>query len=91
MSRVINTNSPTKVRNQCRRTIAEMLRNLSHKPKIDAEAKDMAAMIVLLLLVVEAAVPAVLVVPNVAGRVRELPKMLGRLLLLPLRDYEGYR
>lgn len=46
MSRVINTNSPTKIRNQCRRTIAEMLRNLSQKPKIDAEAKDMLATVV---------------------------------------------
>jgi hypothetical protein len=32
MSRVINTNSPTKVRNQARRTIAEILRLLSTKP-----------------------------------------------------------
>jgi hypothetical protein len=33
MSRVINTNSPNKVRNQARRTIAEILRLLSTKPR----------------------------------------------------------
>lgn len=49
MSRVINTNSPTKVRNQCRRSIAEILRRLSQKPQIDAEARDMAAAIVFML------------------------------------------
>jgi hypothetical protein len=49
MSRVINPNSPTKIRNQHRRTIAEILRRLSQKPEIDAEAKDMAAMLVYLL------------------------------------------
>lgn len=49
MSRVINTNSPTKIRNQHRRTIAEMLRRLSQKQTLDQESKDMAAMIVLLL------------------------------------------
>lgn len=49
MSRVINTNSPTKVRNQCRRSIAELLRRLSQKPQIDAEARDMAAAIVFML------------------------------------------
>jgi hypothetical protein len=49
MSRVINTNNPNKNRNQSRRTIAELLRRLSAKPEIDAEAKDMAAAIVYLL------------------------------------------
>ncbi len=49
MSRVINTNNPTNVRNHCRRTIAEVLRRLSQKPEIDAEAKDMAATIVYML------------------------------------------
>ena len=49
MSRVINIKNPTTVRNQHRRTIAEILRLLSQKPRVDAEAKDMAAMIVLLL------------------------------------------
>lgn len=46
MSRVINTNSPTKIRNRCRRTIAELLRSLSKKSEIDSEAQDMAATIV---------------------------------------------
>lgn len=49
MSRVINTNSPNKVRNQARRTIAEILRLLSRKPQIDGESKDMAAITVYLL------------------------------------------
>jgi hypothetical protein len=49
MSRVIHVNNPTTVRNQHRRTIAEILRLLSQKPRVDNEAKDMAAMIVLLL------------------------------------------
>lgn len=49
MSRVINTNSPGKIRNHCRRTIAEILRRLSRKSNIDAETKDMAAAIVYLL------------------------------------------
>jgi hypothetical protein len=49
MSRVINTNSPTKIRNQARRTIAEILRLLSTKPELDQESKDMAAMAVFLL------------------------------------------
>jgi hypothetical protein len=46
MSRVININNPTKVRNQNRRTIAELLRRLSQKKELDAESKDMAAMLV---------------------------------------------
>ena len=49
MSRVINTNSPTKIRNQNRRSIAEILRRLSMKPNVDDEAKDMISTIVLLL------------------------------------------
>lgn len=49
MSRVINTNSPTKIRNQCRRSIAEILRRLSQKEEMDAEARDMAAAIVFML------------------------------------------
>jgi hypothetical protein len=56
MSRVINTNSPTKIRNQHRRTIAEILRRLSQKPEIDAEARDMAAMLVYLLREIQAGV-----------------------------------
>ncbi len=46
MSRVINVNSPTKIRNHHRRTIAEILRHLSLKQEFDAEAKDMAAFMV---------------------------------------------
>lgn len=46
MSRVINPNTPGKERNQCRRTIAELLRRMSRKAEIDAEARDMAAAIV---------------------------------------------
>ena len=49
MSRVINTNSPGKIRNRHRRTIAEMLRRLSQKQSVDEESKDMAALIVYLL------------------------------------------
>lgn len=46
MGRVINVENPTKIRNRNRRTIAELLRRLSQKPQVDAEAKDMAATIV---------------------------------------------
>jgi hypothetical protein len=46
MSRVINSNSPTKIRNQNRRTIAEMLHHLVRKSEIDQESKDMVAAIV---------------------------------------------
>ena len=46
MSRVISTEGPGKVRNQHRRTIAEALRRLSQKPRLDDEAKDLAALIV---------------------------------------------
>lgn len=46
MSRVINIDNPTKLRNQNRRTIAELLRRLSQKPQIDLEVKDMSATIV---------------------------------------------
>ncbi|HEX6385326.1 MAG TPA: hypothetical protein VF177_11700 [Anaerolineae bacterium] len=49
MSRIINVDNPTKIRNRNRRTIAEMLRRLSEKPEVDDEAKDMAAMTVYLL------------------------------------------
>ncbi|NDJ79204.1 MAG: hypothetical protein GYB65_23385 [Chloroflexi bacterium] len=45
MSRVVNTNSPGKIRNQLRRTSAEMLRHLSQKAELDDEAKDMAALL----------------------------------------------
>lgn len=46
MGRVINTNNPGKRRNHFMRTIAELLRRLSQKPKVDNEVKDMVAMIV---------------------------------------------
>lgn len=49
MSRIIHIDSPAKVRSQNRRSIAEVLRRLSQKPDIDAEAKDMAAILVFLL------------------------------------------
>lgn len=54
MSRVINTNNPTNQRNACRRTIAELLRHLGQKSRIDEEARDMAATIVLTLQEIEA-------------------------------------
>ena len=46
MSRVINTNSPTKIRNQNRRLIAELMQRLGKKQEVDDEVKDMAAAIV---------------------------------------------
>jgi hypothetical protein len=46
MSRIINTFSPGKRRNQLRRTIAEILRRLMLKRELDPEAKDMAATLV---------------------------------------------
>lgn len=49
MSRLIQIDNPTTVRNRNRRTIAEILRRLLQKSAIDDEAKDMAATIVLLL------------------------------------------
>jgi hypothetical protein len=46
MSRVINTDSTGKQRNQLMRTAAEILRRLSQKSEIDSDAKDMLAMLV---------------------------------------------
>lgn len=46
MSRVINTDSPGKRRNQELRTCAEILRHLSQKRDIDTETKDMLAQLV---------------------------------------------
>ena len=46
MSRVINTDSTGKQRNQIMRTGAEILRRLSQKTAIDSEVKDMLAMLV---------------------------------------------
>ena len=56
MGRVIHTNSPTKQRNQLRRTIVEMLHRLSRKGEIDEEAQDMAATIVFALVDIDAGV-----------------------------------
>lgn len=46
MSRVINVADPGKRRNQCRRTIAEILRHLMFKRRFDEETQDMAAALV---------------------------------------------
>lgn len=46
MSRVINIDGPGKIRNQARRTCAEILRHLGKKAQIDDEAKDMLACLV---------------------------------------------
>jgi len=46
MSRVINTDSFGKQRNQLMRTSAELLRRMSQKAGIDEEARDMAAALV---------------------------------------------
>jgi hypothetical protein len=46
VSRVISTNSVGKERRQLRRTIAEALRRLAHKPSFDEESRDLAALIV---------------------------------------------
>lgn len=45
MSRVINTDSPGKRRNQNMRTGAELLRHLSQKTAIDDETRDMVALL----------------------------------------------
>ncbi len=46
MSRVINTDSAGKKRNQHMRTGAELLRHLSQKSSLDDEARDMVALLV---------------------------------------------
>jgi hypothetical protein len=46
MSRIINTDSPGKRRNQLMRTSAELLRHLSQKPDVDDDTKDMLALLV---------------------------------------------
>jgi|YNPNPStandDraft_1061719.scaffolds.fasta_scaffold02112_11 hypothetical protein len=46
MGRVIHTEAPGKVREQLRRTVAEMLRRLGQKTRLDDEAKDQASLIV---------------------------------------------
>ncbi len=47
MSRVVNPDSIGKQRNQQMRTAAELMRHLTQKQDIDAEAKDMLAALVL--------------------------------------------
>jgi hypothetical protein len=46
MTRVVNTDSVGKARNQHMRTAAEVMRRLSQKTELDAEARDMAAQLV---------------------------------------------
>ena len=46
MSRVINLNSPGKIRSQMMRTAAEVIRRLSQKTTVDSEVRDMSAMLV---------------------------------------------
>ena len=46
MSRVVNTDSVGKARNQHMRTAAEVIRRLSQKSDLDDEVKDMAALLV---------------------------------------------
>lgn len=46
MSRVINMDSPGKLRSQLMRTAAEVIRRLSLKNEVDEEARDMAALLV---------------------------------------------
>ena len=46
MSRVVNTDSAGKARNQHMRTAAELMRRLSQKPDLDEDAKDMVASLV---------------------------------------------
>ena len=46
MSRVVNTDSVGKARNQHMRTAAELMRRLSQKSDLDAEVKDMVASLV---------------------------------------------
>ena len=49
MGRLINTDSTGTQRQRWRRTIAEALKRLMAKPSLDAEAKDLAALIVIAL------------------------------------------
>ena len=53
MSRIIHTDSPGKIRNQLKRTCAELLRRLSQKQAVDQETKDMAAYLTLCLRQIE--------------------------------------
>ncbi len=56
MARIINTANPGKLRNQARRTIAEMLRHLMTKGTLDDEARDMVATIVYALREIDATI-----------------------------------
>ena len=56
MSRVINTDGPGKRRNQLMRTCAELLRRLSQKQEIDADSKDMLALLTYCLREIEAGI-----------------------------------
>ena len=56
MSRVINTDSTGKKRNQLMRTSAELLRHLTQKNAVDAETKDMIALLVYCLREIEAGI-----------------------------------
>ena len=49
MSRLVNPSDPGTERAQLRRTIAEILRHLMFKPRLDDETKDMAATLVYVL------------------------------------------
>lgn len=56
MARVINTNSPGKRRNAQMRTVAEILRHLGQKTRIDDSSKDMVAAVIFSLRAIEATV-----------------------------------
>lgn len=58
MSRVINTNSQGKARNQMMRTAAELLRRLSQKSELDDDVKNMTAMLALCLREIEDGIEA---------------------------------
>lgn len=58
MARVVNADNPGKIRNQFMRTSAELLRRLSQKTELDAEAKDMAALLVFCLREIEDGIEA---------------------------------
>jgi hypothetical protein len=49
LSRVININSPGKLRNRNMRTVAEIMRRVGAKTTMDAETKDMTAALVFIL------------------------------------------
>jgi hypothetical protein len=46
VGRIVNTNSPGKIRNRHRRTVAELLRRLSQRQVVDEETKDLVAAII---------------------------------------------